>query len=62
MSSADSSSTLIEARGTGGSFIIGDECGRLTAIGWEFHGDSTNAGPGTVQIQRQDMGSVSPPK
>lgn len=47
-------STLIENHTTGGSVLLGDECGRLTAIGWEFDGDN-------VTVGKIDLNAVSPP-
>lgn len=47
------SSTLIESHGTGGSVLLGDEVGRLTAVGWEFEGTEA------VQVGKTDLGVVS---
>lgn len=47
------SATVLESHGTGGSVLLGDECGRLTAIGWEFdQGDQ-------VTVSKVDIGVVS---
>lgn len=51
----DISTTLIDQHTTGGSVLMGDECGRLTAIGWEFEGMEK------VQVGLIDMGVVSAP-
>lgn len=52
---ADLSATVLESHPSGGSVVLGDERGRLTAIGWEF--DSGDA----VRVGKVDLGIVSPP-
>lgn len=47
------SATVLDTHATGGSVVLGDERGRLTAIGWEF--DSGD----TVRVGKVDLGIVS---
>lgn len=49
------STTLIDQHTTGGSVLLGDECGRLTAVGWEFEDMEK------VRVGMIDMGVVSAP-
>lgn len=44
--------TVLETHENGGSVLLGDECGRLTAIGWEF--DT----PDSVRVSKIDIGTV----
>jgi DNA damage-binding protein 1 len=44
---------VIENHTSGGSILLGDECGRLTAIGWEFDGAES------VRVGKIDLGAVS---
>lgn len=44
---------MLETHASGGSVVLGDERGRLTAIGWEF--DSGD----TVRVGKVDIGIVS---
>ncbi|WWD20338.1 hypothetical protein CI109_104814 [Kwoniella shandongensis] len=58
--------SVLEVHSTGASVLIGDECGRLTAIGWEFDRnqgilESTNGQNGTVRLRKVDLGTSSPP-
>ncbi|WVW86882.1 hypothetical protein I302_108937 [Kwoniella bestiolae CBS 10118] len=58
--------SVLEAHGTGASAIIGDECGRLTAIGWEFEKnqgilEGATGQNGTVKVRKVEMGTASPP-
>ncbi|KAK8849708.1 hypothetical protein IAR55_005043 [Kwoniella newhampshirensis] len=58
--------SVLESHSTGASVLIGDECGRLTAIGWEFERnqgilDGTNGQFGTVRVRKVDLGIASPP-
>lgn len=43
---------MLDNHGSGGSVVIGDECGRLTTIGWEFDGSDT------VHVGLVDLGAV----
>lgn len=45
---------MLDNHTTGASVLIGDECGRLKAVGWEFEGEN-------VRVGMIDMGVVSPP-
>ncbi|KAL1411075.1 hypothetical protein Q8F55_002024 [Vanrija albida] len=48
--------TVLDTRDKkGGSVLLGDESGRLTAVGWDFE-DADN-----VRVSKVDLGSVSPP-
>ncbi|WWC92848.1 uncharacterized protein L201_007809 [Kwoniella dendrophila CBS 6074] len=57
---------ILEAHATGASAMIGDECGRLTAIGWEFEKnqgilEGATGQNGVVRVRKVEMGQVSPP-
>ncbi|WWC95424.1 hypothetical protein V866_002287 [Kwoniella sp. B9012] len=59
-------SSILEAHSTGASAIIGDECGRLTAIGWNFEKnqgilEGATGQNGTVRVRKVEMGTASPP-
>ncbi|GMK54981.1 hypothetical protein CspeluHIS016_0200370 [Cutaneotrichosporon spelunceum] len=47
--------TVLETHGRGASVVLGDERGRLTALGWEFDGTYD------VRVGRVDLGIASPP-
>lgn len=50
--------TVLRSDPTGASILLGDDCGRLTAIGWEFsQGEILDA---TTHIQKINLGLVSP--
>lgn len=56
---------MLESHASGASVILGDENGRLTAIGWEFEGgqgilDNTAGQNGTVRVRKAHVGTVSP--
>ena len=56
------SATVLESHSTGASVLIGDECGRLTALGWEFdraQGALTGGRSGSVEIYKANLGIVS---
>ncbi|WRT69742.1 uncharacterized protein IL334_006733 [Kwoniella shivajii] len=58
--------TVLEAHSSGASALIGDECGRLTAIGWEFEKnqgilEGATGQNGTVHVRIVEMGTASPP-
>ncbi|OCF61827.1 hypothetical protein L486_01489 [Kwoniella mangroviensis CBS 10435] len=58
--------SILEAHSTGASAIIGDECGRLTAIGWEFEKnqgilEGATGQNGTVRVRKVEVGTASPP-
>jgi len=60
------SATVTQSHSDGASVLLGDECGRLTAIGWQFEQSEIAGGPsyfsrGTVRVRKVDMGSVPPP-
>ncbi|OCF33570.1 hypothetical protein I316_04642 [Kwoniella heveanensis BCC8398] len=57
--------TLLDSRATGASALIGDECGRLTALGWEFEKnqgilEGATGQHGTVRVKKVEMGLASP--
>ncbi|WVQ95773.1 hypothetical protein IAU59_002872 [Kwoniella sp. CBS 9459] len=57
--------TVLEAHSTGASALIGDECGRLTALGWEFEKnqgilEAATGQNGTVRVKKVEMGLASP--
>ncbi|KAK4684331.1 hypothetical protein P7C73_g5851, partial [Tremellales sp. Uapishka_1] len=52
--------TVIESHASGASVLIGDECGRLTAVGWEF-APSSGIASGSVRVKKVSMGMASPP-
>ncbi|BEJ16509.1 hypothetical protein CspHIS471_0511140 [Cutaneotrichosporon sp. HIS471] len=47
--------TVLQANERGASVVLGDERGRLTAIGWEFDGSDS------VRVGKVDLGIASPP-
>nr|XP_019009308.1 uncharacterized protein I206_05956 [Kwoniella pini CBS 10737]OCF48089.1 hypothetical protein I206_05956 [Kwoniella pini CBS 10737] len=58
--------SLLESHGTGASAIIGDECGRLTVVRWEFEKnqgilEGATGQNGTVKVKKVEMGVASPP-
>lgn len=57
-------STVLQSHEYGASVLLGDECGRLTAIAWEFdRGQGILETPpglnGAVRVTKVDMGVVS---
>ncbi|WVF68077.1 hypothetical protein IAT40_002840 [Kwoniella sp. CBS 6097] len=57
--------TVLESHATGASALIGDECGRLTALGWEFEKyqgilEGATGQNGTVRVKKVEMGLASP--
>ncbi|WVQ78968.1 hypothetical protein IAT38_001060 [Cryptococcus sp. DSM 104549] len=52
---------VLESHATGASALIGDECGRLIALGWEFERGQGGGQLGTVRVSKVDMGVASPP-
>jgi DNA damage-binding protein 1 len=57
-------SAVLQSHEYGASVLIGDECGRLTAIAWEFdRGQGILETPpglnGAVRVAKVDMGVVS---
>lgn len=57
MVDVDVSYTVLSAHESGGSVVIGDECGHLTAYGWEI--EQTSYQRGTVNVSKVDLGTVS---
>nr|XP_018260261.1 uncharacterized protein I303_07178 [Kwoniella dejecticola CBS 10117]OBR82419.1 hypothetical protein I303_07178 [Kwoniella dejecticola CBS 10117] len=58
--------SILDSNSKGASAIIGDECGRLTAIGWEFERnqgilEGATGQNGTVRVKKVEMGVASPP-
>jgi hypothetical protein len=63
LSKADKvSATLMESHATGASVLLGDDSGRMTALGWEFErgqfGENTTVN-GNVKVRKVDLGIVS---
>lgn len=59
-----SSATVLHSHNNGGSVLLGDETGRLTAIGWDFERadsmiDQPDGTNGTINVRKVDLGVVS---
>lgn len=59
---ANLSYTLLDAKDNGASVVIGDECGNLTAYGWQVDSSSPSAWQrARVEVSKVDLGKTSPP-
>lgn len=57
---ADKSATVLSSSQSGACVLLGDEAGRLTAVGWEFDRTASEGGArhGSVRVSKVDLGSV----
>ena len=56
------SASVIEQHESGAHALIGDECGRLTCLTWDFDREQNSPGSshrGSVAVRKVDMGVVS---
>ena len=59
-----SSATLLESHSSGARVLLGDDNGRLTAIGWEFEAskgslESPSGQNGSVRVRKSHVGTVA---
>lgn len=52
--------SVLHAAGDAISLLMGDECGRLTALSWETHrsGPTDGMGLGSIALNKLDLGTV----